>query len=308
MKQVAVITRFHYPKGHPDFKWRLDFYKNEVFPRLLTQIDQEFDIWLWIEPHHEKQVKFDPRINTFTVDCNVRKNQYGHFIDHTPWSKVKGLPKYDVQVGLDSDDLVEPKFISKIKRLATGNKSIHISFQPIKMDMKTGKKYQMRFCGNKTKYNAENGTSPVFAIYQPRKDKYKFAYEHDHLFIFKHFDMLKLVGEGYVYMGIHGKNDSTRITKKDIPLGIETDKLDVVYPLRHSEWGEIEYSLKTLKFIEHNKVVIIGEKPKAKVDLHIPVDDIYNKANQNVIRKILMICDNPEVSEDFIIMNDDFFF
>lgn len=207
--KIVVITRFHYPLNHPDFAWRFEYYKKEVFPRLLAQTDQGFDIAIWCEPHHEdlfKQLHSGPGLITFQAEYQKRDSHL--FIDYTDWSKVTGLEKYETQIGLDSDDLVEPTFIATVRSLAQGDKSILMSFQPTKYDLATGKRYQMR------QYDAGYG-SPIFAFYQPDGSHFKFAYHTSHLRMPLVADKVVLVKEGLVQMSIHGKNDSTKIKPTD---------------------------------------------------------------------------------------------
>jgi len=209
MNKIAVITRFHYPKDDPEYRWRLDYYRDEVLPRLLRQYCQDFDIWIWCEPWQEKELKsLSPRIRTFRATYAKRDSHL--FIDYTLWENVFGLPKYEIQVGLDSDDLVAPGFIEKIQELCQGDKSLLLSFQPIKFDIATGNRYHM------DQYTEQRG-SPIFAFYQPdiyTKD-FKFAYHTSHLRMPVLAQKRIIVPEGYAYMSIHDRNDSTRIKKTD---------------------------------------------------------------------------------------------
>lgn len=88
---------------------------------------------------------------------------------------------------------------------------------------------------------------------------------------------------------------------------------DFVYILgTGSRWknNEIRYSLRSLtQYVPHRRVIIIGHKSDwmTKV-LHIPaVDDQENKM-QNAIQKIRIACQIEGLSQEFILMNDDFFF
>lgn len=88
--------------------------------------------------------------------------------------------------------------------------------------------------------------------------------------------------------------------------------IDVVYVLGSgSYWrnNEIRFSLRAL---ERNlrgirKVWIIGELPDfIKGIKHIPFqDELLNNADGNIIRKVLRICQEPELSENFLFINDD---
>jgi hypothetical protein len=211
MNKIAFITRFHFPKDHPDFNWRFDYYKKEVLPRILNQTIQNFDICIWCEDWHIDLFKaLSPKIKTFKATYKKRESRY--FIDYTPWENVTGLDKYNLQIGLDSDDLIEPNFIENILPLCIGDNTIQFSVQPIKLDIKTGNKYRMRI------YNEKEG-SPIFAFYQPKPDDdFKFAYHTSHLRMPLIANKTILIPEGLAYMSIHDLNDSTGIKKTDIKL------------------------------------------------------------------------------------------
>lgn len=209
MNKIAVITRFHYEQDSEEYRWRLDYYRDEVLPRLLRQYCQDFDIWIWCEPWQEKELKsLSPRIRTFRATYAKRDSHL--FIDYTPWENVAGLPKYPVQIGLDSDDLVNAGFVGYVRELCDCNQITHIGFQPFKLDVKTQKRYLM------DRYTEKRG-SPIFAFYQPdiyAKD-FKFAYHTSHLRMPVLAQKRIIVPEGYAYMSIHDRNDSTRIKKTD---------------------------------------------------------------------------------------------
>lgn len=214
---TAIITRFHYPEGDNNYKWRFDYYKNEVLPRLLAQTDNDFDIWIWCEPWQKTRLEqLHYKIHTFSATYAKRDSHL--FIDYTPYSSTEGLPMYAIQIGLDSDDLVRPNFIKRVHELCQGEFTRHISFQPKKYDIKTGKKYLM------DQYTINRG-SPIFAHYQPdylfgragAEENFKFAYHTSHLRMPLLAQEVILVPEGLVFMSIHDLNDSTKIKAKDIP-------------------------------------------------------------------------------------------
>jgi hypothetical protein len=208
MNDIAVITRFHYLQDGPDYRWRFDYYAKEVLPRLLAQTDQGFDLWVWCEPWQDAEILgLSPRINIFRAAYKKRDSRF--FIDYTHWEDVTGLPKYKIQIGLDSDDLVRPDFIAKVRGLCAGPDSIHVGFQPLKLDVKTGKKYRM------DQYTHKRG-SPIFAFYQPGPD-FKFAYHTSHLIMPTLAQHQTIVPEGLVFMTIHDRNDSTGIKRTDKP-------------------------------------------------------------------------------------------
>jgi len=86
--------------------------------------------------------------------------------------------------------------------------------------------------------------------------------------------------------------------------------MDVVYILAkgHNDNIEFRYSLRSLKYIKHDKVFVVGYKPtRLKNVIHIPFDDCWYKYD-NVAKKQKMIMNNNDISEEFVYMNDDFYF
>lgn len=88
--------------------------------------------------------------------------------------------------------------------------------------------------------------------------------------------------------------------------------IDVVYVLgKGSDWrnNELRFSLrsvdKNLRGIR--KVWIVGEKPEfVKNVTHIPYpDELVNNADGNIIRKILRVCQENTLTENFLFINDD---
>lgn len=86
--------------------------------------------------------------------------------------------------------------------------------------------------------------------------------------------------------------------------------MDIVYLVKNAPVNEeLTYSLRSLVNLPHNKVFIVGGCPnnldKTKV-IHVPTVQGNNKF-QNTTQAIQIICKNESLSEDFILMNDDFF-
>lgn len=87
--------------------------------------------------------------------------------------------------------------------------------------------------------------------------------------------------------------------------------MDVVYILgTGSKWqdNELRYSLRSLSHIEHGQVFIVGERPDWLQNIiHVPAEDIYGDQKQrNALHKLSEAL-KTDASEDFILMNDDFF-
>lgn len=84
--------------------------------------------------------------------------------------------------------------------------------------------------------------------------------------------------------------------------------MDIVYPYRLFDNGkELRYSLRSLKNIPHDKVWIVGEKPDWIRNVnYIPLPQRRNKW-ANARSNIIAACENPDVSDDFYLFNDDFY-
>jgi hypothetical protein len=86
--------------------------------------------------------------------------------------------------------------------------------------------------------------------------------------------------------------------------------MDVVYILRewYSDCLELRYSLRSLENIEHWKVFFIWWCPWwAKNIVHIKAADPYQVKSLNALHKIKIACSDERISDDFILMNDDFY-
>ena len=85
--------------------------------------------------------------------------------------------------------------------------------------------------------------------------------------------------------------------------------MDIVYFARGEENEELRYSIRSVckNFaFPVNKLVIVGTKPSyITPDLFIKLDPKINKY-ANVRMAIEKVLDDDRISEDFILMNDDF--
>ena len=105
--------------------------------------------------------------------------------------------------------------------------------------------------------------------------------------------------------------------KKMLSRRNETIKKDFVYILRTDprfyKNDDIKYSLRSLdkNFIGKGKVFIVGGRPNwinVNTVTHIYAEDKERNKLVNAIHKILIACKDKRISEDFILMNDDFLF
>jgi hypothetical protein len=89
------------------------------------------------------------------------------------------------------------------------------------------------------------------------------------------------------------------------------EKPDVVYIIRQGEENEeLRYSLRSLKNLPHGKVFIVGYKPSWVTNveyIHTDQPEAQLYKYQNSGNNIAVACESPDISENFLLMNDDFF-
>jgi len=90
--------------------------------------------------------------------------------------------------------------------------------------------------------------------------------------------------------------------------------MDIVYintktPFKNQE---LKYSLRSLEALVsgYDKVYLIGYKPEFISDRvkHVNYDDRFNNKATNIMMKVLTASEIPELSDDFMLLNDDYFF
>ncbi len=83
--------------------------------------------------------------------------------------------------------------------------------------------------------------------------------------------------------------------------------MDVVYLCRAGENEELRYSLRSLVNLPHDRVWVFGGRPSwlSRVE-YVAIGQAGDK-NGNARRNLEAACRHPEVSDPFILMNDDFF-
>lgn len=84
---------------------------------------------------------------------------------------------------------------------------------------------------------------------------------------------------------------------------------DIVYILRSGKNEELRYSLRSVeKNYPHERVVFYGGKPDGiEPDLFVPYTQPGDSKWEKVRNTIEIICKNDQLTEDFILFNDDFF-
>jgi hypothetical protein len=83
--------------------------------------------------------------------------------------------------------------------------------------------------------------------------------------------------------------------------------MDYVYICRNGENEELRYSIRSVeKHAPAGRIWLVGGRPDWYVGNHIPRNNSSGKQS-NAIENLTAIVDSPEISETFVLMNDDFF-
>ena len=83
--------------------------------------------------------------------------------------------------------------------------------------------------------------------------------------------------------------------------------MDVVYICREGENEELRYSIRSVvENMPHSKIWVVGGKPSWYTGNHIEIRQFKTKF-ANARANMNAIVSSPDISDDFILMNDDFF-
>lgn len=87
------------------------------------------------------------------------------------------------------------------------------------------------------------------------------------------------------------------------------DKYDIVYVYKYVDSQELKYSLRSVEAnMTYNSVWLYGDEPKGIQPDHF-VDVLQSgwTAGERVMKMIKQACENPDITDDFWLFNDDFF-
>ena len=86
--------------------------------------------------------------------------------------------------------------------------------------------------------------------------------------------------------------------------------MDIVYVVKDAVYNEeLQYSLRSVeKNFPHNRVWFFGGRPiGVHPDKQVIVNQVWRTKWDNVRNMLRMIADNEEITDDFVLFNDDFF-
>lgn len=209
MNTAAMLIRLAYAPSYDEAAraWRFAYFREHVLPRILHQRGADFDLWIWVNPAHRAEVEaMDPRIRTFTVRRALPLES------RIPWADVRELPRYAVQIRLDSDDLIGPRFVStalQTLRTMPAPRAL-VFFDPWKLDIATGRIYL-----HHREYRRHRA-SAFLALRQPGDaEPYLWVYGIGHTRMHRQADAVRGIGLGHAWMSVHGLNDTTALHRKD---------------------------------------------------------------------------------------------
>lgn len=219
MLSHVLIINMTYVTEDPMFDIRLEWFKNEVLPKILAQTDQNFDLAIKCNPAHADKVRaVHDKIVVFH-ETNWDSINKGDIVfsrcsgkyqvrKFSKWKDIVGLKQYDIQSGLDSDDFIAPNYIEKIKEEVMKTdmtQSLHIHFQPEAIDTNGN----IKTC-KRARYGPKKG-SAFYSIYQPDKTNYIFLRDDSHIRMPYKCKKTILIPEGYCWIMCNKNNYGTRL-------------------------------------------------------------------------------------------------
>lgn len=90
---------------------------------------------------------------------------------------------------------------------------------------------------------------------------------------------------------------------------IMDNKMDLVYICRNGDNEELRYSIRSaVKNLPHDKIWVVGGKPDWYTGNFISIPDVSLNKFENILDCTKAIISVDGISDNFILMNDDFFF
>lgn len=84
--------------------------------------------------------------------------------------------------------------------------------------------------------------------------------------------------------------------------------MDIVYLVKKTATNiELRYSLRSLMFLPHNKVYVVGDLPSFLTNIEYIKAPTFTDRYKTTTNHIKLACELDSLSDDFILMNDDFF-
>jgi hypothetical protein len=83
--------------------------------------------------------------------------------------------------------------------------------------------------------------------------------------------------------------------------------MDFVYICKEGVNEELKYSIRSVvESFPDSNIWVVGGKPDWYIGNYIEVHQVYTKY-KNAVENLKMICSSPQISNEFVLMNDDFY-
>lgn len=218
---TIFLTRLHYPPG-PRAEWRMAYFAAMCLPRI-REAAPDVDVYLrvqewqrpWCESIGCKPWTVRPEFENWIKPGYAEKATRYH-VDFVPWGGVVGVPRAELQIAIDSDELLMPRtrpgLLERLRRelaSAPPGESCHVSFQHEMFDVRECRLYRSQY-----RYSTEKG-SPFYALWQPNPEEpYVFAYDDSHQRIGQQMRHRRFIADdgpnAWVAASVHSHNASTK--------------------------------------------------------------------------------------------------
>lgn len=198
----TIYTRHTFELDDPRFRKRLELAAETSIPAVreaLSSLEAEEWTWLWVwwcRPGAEELI-LEHVGHDLPVEC----------LRGDTWH-----PDDEIQLTLDSDDMIPPGFIDHVEGLWEPTDFPYLrTWQPTKLDLRTSKRYKMAF-----RYSSST-PSMFYAVYNPTERVRVYARTHTRMSELAPCELVQ--GGPGVTAGIHDDNQLMTIAHGDKEIG-----------------------------------------------------------------------------------------
>jgi len=202
MKHI-VITRCKFGKDE-DFQKYFEVMKKTYIPSINSQSDKNFSIALIVNPRHYDLIRDKINKEIEIIPFSDTKKDYKEYVINN---------NITIQTRHDCDDIMESNYIETIRKLYNENNSKYddfiLNFHPTKLVVNTGKEY--------THGRDYSKVCSMFTTLIQKSVKHGIM-DCMHDFLKGFTRNIIYIPRGYVKLGIHGNNTTSKLTDNDKPL------------------------------------------------------------------------------------------
>lgn len=207
---IAVITRLHFEPGDPAWEQRLALFRVLTLPCIANQTIRNFTYYVICHPGCKDQIAaLNPKITP--LPWPIFPSAFGQDINYNEL-----IPPHNLQVSIDSDDLVSPGYLRRLLQEVKLCKSQQvITFIPVKFSLLHTAFYEMTEA-----YGGEKA-SPFYSLYNPIIENFYSIYNFNHFNVPKELAPVRLIQPGYCSLVVHEHNWITRLVPNKGKLSID---------------------------------------------------------------------------------------